>query len=294
MSINFHAQQNRGFRFSVIEEIQRKWRERFTGYDPERAARILELERDEKYLYVRYYDDLFRLRLADGVLEKKLRQKRDRAGYIDLETGEKVDYDPDWDEDVFFNEAMSVYHILYHVKDEPGRSGEWLTNENIINSNARTDIPDPLLSPFSASFSGRCDELRAACEAAGGTAIKERGDVCYEFVSFPRAEWQTDSVKIADTEVHFLPIIAPIQSTVCLGWIIIKVCIWMQECTILLLVPLCIYSNTTNRHGIPWIKNRTSFVQIPSLKFISFGSRGFIVPVFISNYCTKRNNWACM
>ena len=208
MSINFHAQQNRGFRFSVIEEIQRKWRERFTGYDPERVCRILGLERDDKYLYVRYYDDLFRLRLADGVMEKKLRQKRDRAGYIDLETGEKVDYDPDWDEDVFFNEAMSVYHILYHVKDEPGRSGEWLTNENIINSNARTDIPDPLLSPFSAAFTGRCDDLRAACEAAGGAAIRERGDVCYEFVSFPQIPlrlifWDADEDFPAATKILF-------------------------------------------------------------------------------------------
>ncbi|MBO4359543.1 MAG: DUF3786 domain-containing protein [Eubacteriaceae bacterium] len=208
MSINFHAQQNRGFLFSVIEEIQRKWRERFTDFDPERVLSILGLERDERYLYVTYYDDLFRLRLSDGVLEKKLKEKRDRAGYIDLDSGQKVDYDPYWTEDVYFNEAMSVYHILYHVKDEPRFSGEWLTNENIINSNARTDIPDPLLTPFSAKFSGRTDELKRACEAAGGKTVSERGDVCFEFVSFPQIPlrlvfWDADEDFPAQTKILF-------------------------------------------------------------------------------------------
>ena len=208
MSINFHAQQNRGFRFSVIEEIQREWRERFTGYDPERVCRILDLARDENYVYVVYYGETFRLRLSDGVLEKKLREKREKAGYIDLDTGERVDYDPFWDENVFFNEAMSVYHLLYHVKDDPSRSGEWLTNENIINSNARTDIPDPLLTPFSARFAGKCGELRDACEAAGGSPTSDRGDVCYEFTSFPQIPlrlifWDADEDFPAQTKMLF-------------------------------------------------------------------------------------------
>lgn len=185
MSINYHAYQNRGFPFSTIEEIRRKWRDIFTGFDPDRVAGILGLERDHEYLYIEYYDDIFRLRLTDGVLEKKLKQRRERMSYADLETGETVILDPDWTEDVMFNEAMSVYHILYYVKDDAGKSGEWLTNENIINSNGRKDLPDPLLDPFAAKFSGRTAELADACEKCGGIKTSDRGDVCYEFLSFP-------------------------------------------------------------------------------------------------------------
>ena len=71
MSINFHAYQCRDYLLSDYEEIEKQWQSAFSAYNPERVMRILNLERDEQYLYVRYFETLYRLCLADGVLEKE-------------------------------------------------------------------------------------------------------------------------------------------------------------------------------------------------------------------------------
>lgn len=72
MSINFHAYQNKGYLLSVYEVVYQQWCEKFTGFDPRRAARILNLEYDKDYVYVVYYNQRFRLRRKDGVLEKEI------------------------------------------------------------------------------------------------------------------------------------------------------------------------------------------------------------------------------
>lgn len=209
MSINYHAHQNRGFLLSTYEEIESKWRNAFRGYDPERVKRILSLEGDEEYLYFDYYRNRYRLRLQDGVLQKKLKEKREKVSYTDLETGETVTLDPDWTDDVYFNEAMAVYHLLYYVKDVPLISGTWLTNEDIISSaGSRRNMPDPLLVPFAALFSGKLSLLKECCEKAGGKKIDGRGDLDYEFLSFPQIPvrlsfWDADEDFSAQAKVLF-------------------------------------------------------------------------------------------
>lgn len=78
MSINFHAYQCRDYLLSDYEEIEKQWRAAFSDYDPDRVMRILDLVRDDAYLYVRYFETLYRLRLSDGVLEKQIPQDGDR------------------------------------------------------------------------------------------------------------------------------------------------------------------------------------------------------------------------
>lgn len=209
MSINYHAHQNRGFLLSTYEEIESKWRQTFTGYDPSRAVKILSLECDGEYLYFDYYRKRYRLRLKDGVLQRKLDEKRDKAGYTDLVTGETVTFDPDWTEDVYFNEAMSIYHLLYHVKDAPVMSGTWVTNEDIIASaGSRKNMPDPLLVPFASKFSGKLPLLKECCEKAGGKEFDGRGDINFEFISFPQIPvrlsfWDMDEDFPAQAKVLF-------------------------------------------------------------------------------------------
>ena len=41
--------------FSEYEVVCRQWREKFSGYDPGRIARILHLETDENDLYLTYF-----------------------------------------------------------------------------------------------------------------------------------------------------------------------------------------------------------------------------------------------
>lgn len=72
MSINFHAYQCRNYLLSDYEEIEKQWQKSFSGYDPSRVMHILDLKRDDIYLYIRYFGVLYRLRLSDGLLEKQL------------------------------------------------------------------------------------------------------------------------------------------------------------------------------------------------------------------------------
>lgn len=166
MSVNYHAFQSRGVPFSEYEAVSQQWREEFTGYDPSRIQKILHLEADENYLHLTYLGQPFRLRLADGILEKQ------------EEEG--------WTEELYFNESMAVYHLLHFTKDLPVISGKWVpshTVDGVISRNPA--VKDPLLTPFEIKYAGKTKELKAACLAAGGAEI-EAGDVGCEFEIFPQ------------------------------------------------------------------------------------------------------------
>ncbi len=166
MSVNYHASQSRGVLFSNHEVVCRQWQEEFTEYDPGRIARILHLKADDDYLYLTYFGSLYRLRLTDGILEKETEQG--------------------WTWELYFNEAMAVYHLLYYTKDLPTISGKWVPSHTIDGVVSRNPaVKDPLLSPFEAVYGGRVDELKDACLAAGGKEIVT-GDAAYEFEAFPQ------------------------------------------------------------------------------------------------------------
>lgn len=166
MSVNYHASQSRGVPFSEHEAVCQQWREEFSGYDPERIRKILHLTADPDYLYLTYYKAPYRLRLADGVLEK---QKGD-----------------EWTQDLYFNESMAVYHLLHFTKDLPVISGKWVpchTIDGVVSRNPA--VKDPLLSPFEQKCAGRVKELQAACRMAGGVEL-QAGDAACEFEAFPQ------------------------------------------------------------------------------------------------------------
>ena len=104
----------------------------------------------------------------------------------------------------------------------------------------------------------------------------------HPFVTRTQTFRDTDCSVIIHTEVHFLAVRAPIQCG-------IRSSIGMQEHTVLDLAPFGIYLNTTNWHCAPCIFHRTSFIQEPALKDISFfavGKSGNIVCIFVSNCST--------
>lgn len=177
MSVNYHAAQSRGVLFSSHEAVCRQWREEFTEYDPARISRILHLESDGRYLYLTYFGRPFRLRFSDGVLEKQ-------------EEGE-------WTDELYFTESMSLYHLLHFTKDLPVVSGKWVPGHAIDGVVSRNPaVKDPLLAPFEANCSGRVEELKEACLAAGGKEIGT-GDAGYEFEVFPQVHlrlvfWDAD------------------------------------------------------------------------------------------------------
>lgn len=190
MSVNYHAFQNRGFLFTNSEVVSQQWRTAFSHYDPSRIAGILHLETDEAHLYLSYFQTRYRLRLEDGVLEK---EGRDGAF---------------WDEEVYFNEAMSIYHLLYHTKDHPCLSGVWVPNTEIDGAATRSGfLRDPLLAPFSQKFSGRVEELKRICEQKGGQKLPQaKSDAAYQFAAFPQISlqlhfWDSDEDFPAQTQI---------------------------------------------------------------------------------------------
>lgn len=170
MSVNYHAYQSKGVLFTNYEVVCAQWREEFTGYNPERIMRILHLRRDEEYLYLTYLGEAYRLQLSDGVLEKKVEET--------------------WTDELYFNESMSVYHLLHYTKDVPTISGKWVPSHTIDGVVSRNPaVKDPLLSPFEEKYAGRTEEFKKACLAAGGVAI-QAGDAAYEFEVFPQVHLQ--------------------------------------------------------------------------------------------------------
>ncbi len=165
MSVNYHAFQSRGVLFSDYEVVCKQWRDEFTGYDPVKIAGVLHLEYDAEYLYLTYYRRPYRLRLADGMLEKQ--------------------EDETWTESLYFNESMSIYHLLHFTKDLPTVSGKWVPSHTIDGVVSRNPaVKDPLLTPFEQNYAGRVEELKKACLEAGGKEFKT-GDAAYEFEVFP-------------------------------------------------------------------------------------------------------------
>lgn len=177
MSVNYHAFQSRGVLFSNYEVVCRQWQEEFSGFHPKRIAQILRLKADDKYLYLTYFQNGYRMRLADGILEKQ--------------AGEE------WTSELYFNESMAVYHLLHYTKDMPVVSGKWVPSHTIDGVVSRNPaVADPLLTPFALKYTGKMAELDAACRAAGGQKL-DTGDVAYEFEAFPTVHlrmvfWDTD------------------------------------------------------------------------------------------------------
>ena len=165
MSVNYHAFQSRGFLFSEYEAISQQWRTLFSQFDPTRIMKILDLKRDDTHLYLSYFQTPYRLRLHDGWLEKETPQG--------------------WSDALYFNETMSIYHLLHYTKDFPRTGGSWVSNESLDRAGSRQPMADPLLVPFARKFTQKTLLLQRACEALGGKKLP-MGDVSYEFFAFPQ------------------------------------------------------------------------------------------------------------
>ena len=201
VSVNYHAFQNRGYLFSNHEADADLWYEKYKNYNPERIAGILGLAYDDDYLYVPYYDLTYRLVRATGKLEKEKKEtpkETDRKEHTRENTVQ--DRGKTWTDEIYFNEGMAVYHLLEYTKDAPRHAGIWVRTDALDGVVSRNPaVKDPLLIPFAAKFSGRCVELKKACESLGGREVK-RGDVCYEFDAFP---WLSLRLEFWDADEDF-------------------------------------------------------------------------------------------
>lgn len=185
MSINFHAYQSRGYLFENFEVQCEQWRTLFSNYNPERVSRILQLNYNEDYLFLTYFGNAFRLNLKSGVIEKKIEES--------------------WNDQLYFNETMSIYHLLHYVKNVPVLSGTWVLNEHLDERRKSGKVNDILLDSFSSKFSGKCNLLNEFCQRMNGTNIN-KGDVGFEFEAFPEVKlrlvfWDKDEDFPAQTQI---------------------------------------------------------------------------------------------
>lgn len=167
MSINFHAYQSRGYLFENFEVQCEQWRTLFSEFNPERVSKILHLNYDTEYLYLTYFGELYRLCLDNGILEKETQD--------------------DWTSQLYFNETMSIYHLLHYVKDIPILSGTWVLNEHLDERRKSGKVNDILLDSFAVKFSDKSEILKVCCEKMHGIAI-HKGDVGYEFEVYPEVK----------------------------------------------------------------------------------------------------------
>lgn len=193
MSVNYHAAQSRGILLDHSDAGAEQWYQKFRGYDPSRIAALLGLSFDDKYLYVAYYRRRYRLSLAFGTLEKlEQEQKQEEEQKREKEGGQrkqKKASKEEWSREIYFNEAMAIYHLLLYVRDDARVSGTWVASDSVDGVVSRGRMPDPLLAPFAAEFSGRMAELEQACLNCGGRRIA-KGDASFEFEAFPSVHLQ--------------------------------------------------------------------------------------------------------
>ena len=219
MSINFHAYQCRNYLLSDYEEIEKQWHSEFTDYNPDRVMKILNLERDDMYLYIRYFQTLYRMNLKNGVLEKQtepdtsselMKQPKQKKQFVsgafsgtsclpDQHAGKLYMMEPEselpgengWTGRVYFNESMVIYHLLHYVKDHPENSGVWIPNSRLDTRAARNDQREDLLfTSFCTQFSGKTDLLELACKKLNGTPVQTKADLSYQFHAFPQVPLQ--------------------------------------------------------------------------------------------------------
>lgn len=138
------------------------WRRKIQQMDLDEMADRFGLVRDAQAVYIRYYHRDYRIDRESGMLTL-------------LEKPEEIPS---------FNTAMSIYNLFYYAKPGAKVSGEFVPFRLVKRaSQFEKAFQGMILKPLARTFSGRCEELRNACIALGGTPIRQ-GDVGYVIKAF--------------------------------------------------------------------------------------------------------------
>lgn len=90
-----------------------------------------------------------------------------------------------WTEELYFNESMAIYHLLYYTKDMPVIAGVWVPAHTVDGVVSRNPLAkDPLLDSFCRRWTGQAGELASVCRRLGGEE-GAGGDAAFTFEAFP-------------------------------------------------------------------------------------------------------------
>ena len=145
-------------------DIGRKY---FLQYDQEKLIKKYHLQADEKYLYISYLSQEYRIDRETAAIEQK-----GKEGFSECR---------------IYTVVMTIYDMLCHNKDErlPVLTGEWTPVGSFAAAGASPDANLHLQS-YADAFSGHVSELTSACEKIGEICPRLAGaDVTARIDVFP-------------------------------------------------------------------------------------------------------------
>lgn len=123
----------------------------FLNYDQEQMIRKFCLEADEQWIYLTYLNTPCRIHRKNGTMEEYNQNK--------------------WQECRNFGTVMTIYDLLCYHKgaDAPALFGQWCAVGTFVITGVTNT--ETFTKKYAALFDGHMNQLKAACEAFGGTIL---------------------------------------------------------------------------------------------------------------------------
>ena len=138
----------------MVEQVKKL----FLEYDQQMMIDKFNLKYDEKFLYIAFLKQVYRIDRRTGTVTYGAIGKEKPAGY---------------------NEVMSIYDMLSYSGDRPVTlSGQWESMGNLSGIKGGTHKEGSVLNGVADFFAGKTTELAEACMELGGVPEK-KGDVGY-------------------------------------------------------------------------------------------------------------------
>ena len=134
----------------------------FLKYDQDAMITKFSLVHDRDFLYVRFLARDYRVNRKTGRVERLTEAEPVHAG---------------------FHEAMTIFDVLCESRPDCRLSGEFVRVNDLDGVTKTAHLGGNLFDGSAKAFTHRTEELKAACEALGGTAGNV-GDVSYTIPMF--------------------------------------------------------------------------------------------------------------
>lgn len=143
------------------QALMDKWQSIIAGMDLRLFKERYQMEEDEAFWYLIYFHQKYAI--------DKRTAKIHLVGQEEHEMG--------------FNELMCIYHMFYYCKEDAGTSGNFVPFRLVKRAAPfEAAYQRTILHPLQEVFDGHAAELKKACEALGGTPIRQ-GDVGYQIMA---------------------------------------------------------------------------------------------------------------
>lgn len=146
-------------------EIQRDYAKKyFLAYDQQEIVDKLDLESDEKYIYLWFVGKEYRVDKKNGRVEGS------KNHFLSAE-------------EAGFQEVLSIFDLLCYSEERPKASGIWAPINSVKYTPRAIGVNTNFNGSYPEVFDKNPDGFRKACEKLGGTVVAI-GDIGYEIPIF--------------------------------------------------------------------------------------------------------------